>query len=112
MEEAQLKSSERLEELMHLVADRVMGLTTQLDHFPNPQEEVLVASNGINPAVRQAEDNLMAKQLQIQHQMALIQTGVQALSGWILFLVSVAMIPYSLKLQRILLTVEFNVTHD
>ena len=78
MEEAQLKSSERLEELMHLVADRVMGLTSHLSHY---QEETLVAGNGVDPIVRQEEDNLMAKQLQIQHQMALVQAGVLALKG-------------------------------
>ena len=78
-EEAQLKSSERLEKLMHLVADRLTGLSSLMDSHPTVYEES--AASDLDPVVRQEEERLMYKQLQIQGQMGLIQAALRSLTG-------------------------------
>ena len=80
-EEAQVKSSERLEKLMHVVAERLTGLSSMMDSHPTVYEESTATE--VDPLVRQEEERLEHKQLQIQGQMSLIQAALGSLTAQI-----------------------------
>ena len=64
---------------MHLVADRLTGLSSLMDSHPTVYEES--SASEVDPVVRQEEERLMYKQLQIQGQMGLIQAALRSLTG-------------------------------
>ncbi|XP_066937001.1 uncharacterized protein [Clytia hemisphaerica] len=78
-EKAQLKSTQRLEHLMHLVAERLVGLSQLMEDHPTVYEETQASEE--DPVIRQAEEKLMYRQQVIQKQMALIQMSLHTLAS-------------------------------
>lgn len=63
---------------MHLVAERLTGLSSMMDSQPTVYVESTASE--VDPVVRQEEERLMYKQLQIQGQMGLIQAALRSLT--------------------------------
>lgn len=79
---AHLKSNERLEDTMNLLADRIMGLQDHMEHIHQDDNGNWGPPPGeIDPLVLQAQDNLMLKQTAIVNQMGAIQGGLDRLAN-------------------------------
>lgn len=80
---AHLKSNERLEDTMNLLADRMMGLQDHMDHIGDERDDDRGAPppGRIDPLLRQEQQNLMLTQTAIVNQMGVIQDGLDRLSG-------------------------------